>query len=340
MTKTIAVLGATGAQGGSVAEKFLSLGWHVRGITRNDTSDAARTLASKGIEVVPADIDDPATLIPAFSGAEVIFAVTDFWAPFFTSFRELSQVSDRATGEHALSIELKRGKTIVDAATEVLTKEGKLKRFIWSTLPSVKELSKGKYTYTYHYESKAQVSKYLQERKDLWERSSLLYMGFYTTNIKVYKNILGFVKQVLCTDCPSKENEPNKYVYRNIGSKFVLHPFVVPTDTGIFVDLLVRASPKKLLMGVSEMTSVETLSNTWSEVTGRQSEVKELAVGELLMEWPDKPVSGSLVREVAKGVAASAEFGWGDVVLPNEIDPKVKTTSLKEYFQGEDWTEY
>ncbi|PQE08779.1 hypothetical protein CJF31_00012094 [Rutstroemia sp. NJR-2017a BVV2] len=325
------LLGATGAQGGSVAEKFLSLGWHVRGITRNKTSEPARTLAARGIEVVSADIDDPATLIPAFSGAEVIFAVTDFWAPFFASFGELSQISDRATGKHALSIELKRGKAIVDAATEVLAKEGKLKRFIWSTLPSVKELSKGKYTYTYHYESKAQVSKYLQERKDLWERSSLLYMGFYTTNIKIYKDILGFVKQ---------KNEPKKYVYRNIGSKSVLHPFVVPTDTGSFVDLLVRASPKKILMGASEMTSVETLSNTWSEVTGRQSEVKELAVGELTMEWPDKTVSGSLVREVAEGVAASAEFGWGDVVLPSELDPEVKTTSLKEYFQGEDWTEY
>jgi hypothetical protein len=143
-----------------------------------------------------ADIDDPASLIPAFSDAEVIFAVTDFWAPFFASLGELSQTSDRATGEHALGIELKRGKTIVDAATEVLAKEGKLERFIWSTLPSVKELSKAKYTYTYHYESKSQVAKYLQEKRDLWERSSLLYLGFYTTNIKVYKDLLGFVKQV------------------------------------------------------------------------------------------------------------------------------------------------
>ncbi|KAM3086948.1 hypothetical protein ACMFMG_001063 [Clarireedia jacksonii] len=326
MTKTIAVLGATGNQGGSVAEKFISLGWHVRGITRNKTSEAASKLASKGIEVVSADIDDSASLVSAFSGAEVIFAVTDFWAPFFASYGELSQTSDRATGEHALSIELKRGKAIVDAAAETLAKQGKLERFIWSTLPSITEVSKGKYTYAYHFDGKAQITKYLQEKKELWERSSLLYMGLYTTNVKAYRDLMGFAKQ---------ENEPNKYVYRNVGSKSVLHPFVAPTDTGTFVDLLVRAPPKQHLLGVSEMASIEILSKTWSEVTGKQSEVEELTI-----EWLDKAAPGGLGREIAESIAASAEFGWPGTVPPTKLDPNIKTTSLKEYFESEDWTEY
>lgn len=207
-------------QGGSVAEKFLSIGWNVRGITRNSASNAARSLASKGIEVVSADIDKPTSLIPAFSGVEVIFAVTDFWAPFFASYGELSKTSDRATGEHALSIELKRGKAIVDAAAKVLDKEGKLERFIWSSLPSVNGLSNGKYTYDYHHDSKAQVAKYLQEREGLWERSSILLLGFYTTNVKTYKDLMGFTKQVrLCrrlygfrfTDWQRKTNQTNTF---------------------------------------------------------------------------------------------------------------------------------
>jgi hypothetical protein len=83
-------------------------------------------------------------------------------------------------------------------------------------------------------------------------------------------------------------------------------------------------------MGVSETTSVETLSSTWSEVTGKQSEVKELAVGELTKEWSDKTISESLGREIAEGVAASAEFGWGDVVLPSEVSHSRSSHDFKQ----------
>jgi predicted transcriptional regulator len=124
----------------------------------------------------------------------VIFAVTDFWAPFFASFEKLSKISDRATGEHALAIELKRGKAIVDAAAKVLADEGVLERFIYSTLPGLKELSGGKYTYAYHFDGKAEISKYLKGKKELWERSSLLNMGFYTTNLARIGKLMGLSK--------------------------------------------------------------------------------------------------------------------------------------------------
>jgi predicted transcriptional regulator len=80
------------------------------------------------------------------------------------AYLELSKVSDRATGEHALAVEVRRGKVIVDAAAEVLEKDGVLERFVWSTLLSLKELSGGKYTYVYHFDAKAEVSKYLKEK--------------------------------------------------------------------------------------------------------------------------------------------------------------------------------
>lgn len=200
MTKTIAVIGVTGAQvrylsalltdkhtersqGGSVANKFLSLGWNVRGITRSATSDSAKAQAAKGISIVEADLDSPSTLIPAFSGAHVIFAVTDFWQPFWESNARLSKISDRATGEHCYAIEVQRGKNIVDAVQRVLKEERTLERFIFSTLPGFKEQSKGKYTYVYHFDSKAEITKYLKSKDELWSRSSLLNMTFYSSNI-------------------------------------------------------------------------------------------------------------------------------------------------------------
>lgn len=79
MAKTIAVLGATGNQGGAVASFFDAQGWNVRGISRSASSASSKALSSKGISVVEADVDDFSSLVSAFSGAHVIFAVTDFW---------------------------------------------------------------------------------------------------------------------------------------------------------------------------------------------------------------------------------------------------------------------
>lgn len=211
MAKTIAVLGVTGNQvgshvftpfqklihyyqGGSVAEKFLSLGWDVRGITRSTTSPSALALKARGLTLVEADLDNSTSLIKAFSGAHVIFAVTDFWAPFFASFEKLSKISDRATGDHAFEIEVTRGKRIVDAVAKVLADEGVLERFVFSTLPGFKELSGGKYTYNYHFDGKAEISKYLKTKKALWEKSSLLNMGFYMTNLVKMGKVVGFSK--------------------------------------------------------------------------------------------------------------------------------------------------
>lgn len=67
MTKSIAVLGATGQQGGGVVNVLLETpGWKVRAITRNVDGDKAKALAARGAEVVAANIDDEASLIKAF----------------------------------------------------------------------------------------------------------------------------------------------------------------------------------------------------------------------------------------------------------------------------------
>lgn len=55
--KLITVIGATGAQGGSVVETFLTDAklkndWVVRGVTRDASKDSAKKLAEKGVEVV------------------------------------------------------------------------------------------------------------------------------------------------------------------------------------------------------------------------------------------------------------------------------------------------
>jgi uncharacterized protein YbjT (DUF2867 family) len=81
--KTIAVLGATGAQGGGLVRAILADpqgGFAARAITRHPESPQARELAKLGAEVVAADVDDEKSLERAFAGAHGVYAVTFFWA--------------------------------------------------------------------------------------------------------------------------------------------------------------------------------------------------------------------------------------------------------------------
>jgi uncharacterized protein YbjT (DUF2867 family) len=78
----IAVIGATGAQGGGIARAVLAhpeYGFSVRALTRYPDSEKARALADAGAEVVAADLDDPDSLKRAFQGADAAFCWTTFW---------------------------------------------------------------------------------------------------------------------------------------------------------------------------------------------------------------------------------------------------------------------
>ena len=92
----IAVIGATGAQGGGLVRAILSdpTGtFAVRAITRDVTSEKALALAALGAEVVAANLDDAGSLEAAFSGAHGAFCVTNFWEHFSTE-TELAQAKN------------------------------------------------------------------------------------------------------------------------------------------------------------------------------------------------------------------------------------------------------
>ena len=81
--KIIAVVGASGAQGGGLVRSILADRdgpYGVRAITRDPASDAARALVAAGAEVVAADLGDPDSVRRAFEGAYGAYCVTFFWA--------------------------------------------------------------------------------------------------------------------------------------------------------------------------------------------------------------------------------------------------------------------
>lgn len=105
--KIIAVVGATGAQGGGLVRAILADPDHrfaVRAITRDPDSEKARALAEAGAEVVAADADEPASLDAAFAGAYGAFLVTNFWEHMSTE-REIAQAAALARATKSAGVE-------------------------------------------------------------------------------------------------------------------------------------------------------------------------------------------------------------------------------------------
>lgn len=178
-SKLISVLGATGNQGGSVVETFLTNGWRVRAITRNTSSEKAKALAKRGAEVVQANLDDTATLLKAFDGAQIVFAVSDFWGiyadPTYKSKAKADQPFNEWSGQH----ELQQLRNSIDAASETSS----LEHFIISSLPDATRESGGRYTHIYHFDSKADAEKYGKNKyPDLWAKTSVYIPAFFLTN--------------------------------------------------------------------------------------------------------------------------------------------------------------
>lgn len=115
----IAVVGATGAQGGGLARAILDDpggGFAVRAFTRSPESDAARALADRGAELAEADLNDVDSLRDAFEGCRGAFCMTNFWE-HFSPEKELEQAKNQARA----------------------AKDAGLRHVIWSTLDDTRE---------------------------------------------------------------------------------------------------------------------------------------------------------------------------------------------------------
>ncbi len=108
--KIIAVIGATGAQGGGLARAILadkSGEFALRAITRDVNSDKAKALAAAGAEVVAADVYDEASLARALTGVHGAFFVTFFWAHLSpekeqTEARNMARAANAAGVSHVI----------------------------------------------------------------------------------------------------------------------------------------------------------------------------------------------------------------------------------------------
>jgi uncharacterized protein YbjT (DUF2867 family) len=170
MAKIIAVVGATGVQGGGLARAILAdpgSGFSVRAITRDPNKDNAKALAAKGAEVVSANLDDVESLKKAFAGAHGVFGVTNFWE-HFSAEKEKAQA-----------------KNIAEAA-----KAAGVKHVIWSTLEDTRQfmspddkrmpILQEKYRVP-HFDAKAEANAFFSGVP-----STMLVTSFYWDNLYMF----------------------------------------------------------------------------------------------------------------------------------------------------------
>jgi uncharacterized protein YbjT (DUF2867 family) len=150
--KLIAVVGATGQQGGAVVRALQANGqFKVRALTRNPAKHPK--LAD---EVVAADLNRPETLRAAFAGAHGVFVVTNAW--------------------EAGRDEPKQALAAVNAA-----KDAGVRHFIWSTLPNVETISGGTIDVP-HFTDKAKVERIVREAGFAYH--TFVIAPFYYQNLR------------------------------------------------------------------------------------------------------------------------------------------------------------
>lgn len=243
--KIIAVLGATGAQGGGLVRAILndeSKEFSVRALTRNVTSEKAKKLAQLGAEVVQVDIDDHETLKSAFSGAYGVYAVTFFWE-HFSAEKEIAEAE-----------------SIAKAA-----KETGVKHIIWSTLEDTRKwipiedkrmpVLQDKYNVP-HFDAKGYANKFFTEQT---LPVTLLQTAFYWDNFIYFG--LG----------PKKGHDGNIYLTMPMGDKKL--PGISSEDIGKTAFQIFKKGKEYIGKTVSitggNLTGKE-LADQFTDITGQK----------------------------------------------------------------------
>ncbi|KAK1252024.1 hypothetical protein MKX08_003211 [Trichoderma sp. CBMAI-0020] len=224
----VAVVGATGSQGGAVVTELLKYPerYRVRGLTRDVNKPAAQLLSAKGVEVVSANLSASSNaLVGAFAGASIIFGLTDFWASCSSA------------------VEVQQGRSLVDAAAATPT----LTHFVWSALPDPVALSNGKYLHVHHWKGKSEVSEYINATYPaLWEKTTtVLFPNYFEnclTNPASYlpKNVRNAGVHQIRTARTNVWQISGTYVHSFLHSPTTLLPNVSIADTGKLVRALIE----------------------------------------------------------------------------------------------------
>lgn len=167
--KIIAVVGATGAQGGGLVRAILNDpngGFAVRAITRDSNSEKAKELKRSGAEVVTADVKDVESLKRAFKGAYGVYCVTFFWEDFSPE-NEKAQATNMARAAKDAGVQHAIWSTFEDTRKYIPLTDNRMPTLM------------GKYKVA-HFDAKSEAD---QAFRDLGVPTTFLLTSFYWENL-------------------------------------------------------------------------------------------------------------------------------------------------------------
>ncbi|MBP1850293.1 NmrA/HSCARG family protein [Rhizobium halophytocola] len=139
-SKTILVFGATGQQGGAVAEALRAAGWNVTALVRAPTSAKAQALADIGVALHQGDLSNGASIRAALAGVYGVFSV---------------QPSSGQGAAYGVSDaqEIGYGKTVADLAVEA-----GVRHLVYTSVNAAGEEKTG----MGHFDSKAEIEAHIR----------------------------------------------------------------------------------------------------------------------------------------------------------------------------------
>ena len=247
MSKILAIFGATGQQGSSVVDYVLndpelSQEYKIRAITRDVDSEKAKQLKKK-VEVVSGDSSDRTSLETALTGVHTIFAMTP-----------------PSMGPDGFNIEYNSGVSIADAAVA----KG-VKYIIFSTLPSIKEISGGKYTKGFPFDAKAKIEQYI---RGLSIKSAFYSPGSFMENFHTMPFIY------------PKQAPDGTWVMARSNSPKTQFPLISAIgDTGKFVGAILAEPDKyegKTFCAATRLYTLEEQATALAKATGQKVVYKQI----------------------------------------------------------------
>ncbi|KAJ7619289.1 NAD(P)-binding protein [Roridomyces roridus] len=272
----VAVVGATGIQGGSVVKALEESDrtYRIRAFTRDASKPAAQALASQGVEVVSVSlvVGNKDEVYKAFQGANMVFLVTNFWE-HMDAEREIAEA-----------------KQLIDAA-----KASGAERIVWSGLPSYNKLSGGKLPHVYHFDDKAIATEYARQ---IGAPFVVVQAGFYGMNNPMLRPKL--VDGVVALEWPFPPR--------------ALLPIIdAANDYGLYVrqvfELPVFPSGT-VVRTAGELISVEDMARQLGEVTGKKVIFKQITSEDFSRRVQALGLPPYIAEDATECCLGIAEFGY------------------------------
>ncbi|RMJ25014.1 3-beta hydroxysteroid dehydrogenase/isomerase family [Aspergillus sp. HF37] len=260
MSKLITVFGATGNQGGSViqhilADPQLSAEFKIRGVTRDTTKPAAQKLAERGVEVVSADLNSPTSLETVLQGTHTVFLVTNYWE------------------YHSGETEFAQGKYVTDVASAV-----GVSHLIFSSLVHVTEATDGRLTHLPHFDSKAEIERYIRQSG---LDATFVLPGYFMSN---------YLMMLRKSEGEGEGEGEYRLFYPVDGQKAKFPLFDAASDTGLFVKAAIKHADQlkgQRLLAASRYYTADEIIQTFSGVTSKKATFVQVTADQFKAAFPE-----------------------------------------------------